>query len=98
MRKESEFSLLLGLQGLAVVATFILVVQYLRHSRTASYHSDIAATHQKNSAAFQLIVNESVQYLMKNPSIEPVLNSIGVRVTATQTVAPAAPANPAPRR
>lgn len=87
MKKDPGFGWLPALHALLVVGVFVELTLYMRHSRTASFQQAVAIEHQRNSMAFQLILQETAQYAQRNPAIEPVLASVGV--VRTPQAAPA---------
>jgi hypothetical protein len=96
MRNNQLTNLLVGLTALSVVATSGLAAIYVRSVQKLNRLQYQSAVINRNRNLVNSLANEVLEYSKRNPSIDPVLQSVGLKPKAGAAPAQPAPA-PAPR-
>jgi hypothetical protein len=92
MRNNALMNLLVALTALTVVATAGLAAYYVRSVQRLNRLQLQSAVINRNRALINSLAGEVVEYSKRNPAIDPVLQSVGLKPK------PGAPAGqPAPR-
>lgn len=91
MRSHGLTNLLVGLVALAVLATAGLALYYVRCVQKLNGLQLQAALVNRNRALGNALANEVLEYSKRNPAIDPVLQSVGIKRSAGSTGAQAAP-------
>jgi hypothetical protein len=82
MKNSSLPAILLGVFGITTIAAAVLCVMYVKNIKQIRSIQSQVAIIQYNSARIQAIVGEAVEYSKKDPSIEPILESVGFKPKA----------------
>lgn len=87
MMKSNPVGTLLGIAlGVVSVVTALLFLSYVQSARRLQPLQTELMIINRNQAALQNLVSEAVEYIKRDPSIEPVLQSAGIQ---PKTAAPA---------
>jgi hypothetical protein len=93
MRHNALTNLLVGLAALSMVATAGLAGLYVRSVQKLNRLQFQTAVINRNRALANSLANEAVEYSKRNPAIDPVLQSVGLKPKAG-----ASPAQPGSQR
>ena len=74
---------LAGVLTLLAVCAAMLFVVFVQSSRTLQRLQGEVFVANRNQAALQNLLNEAIEYSHRDPSIEPVLQSMGIRARAS---------------
>lgn len=89
--KNQPFTLLLvGLFMLSALATLGLAVRYAWLVRDVHHLQMQAAVAQRDRALVTALANDAFEYGRRNTAIQPILESVGIRLRAGATNLPAA--------
>ena len=91
MRKSALTNLLVGLAALSVVATAGLASYYVRSVQKLNRLQFQVAVINRNRSLVNALANEAMEYSKRNPAIDPVLQSVGIRPKGS--LPPSQPAN-----
>lgn len=97
MKSASSLRLLQAAVTASTAGVLALVGWYMMESREVGAHQQMATVHTQNSLALGQLLEEAVQYSRKDPSIIPLLNSLGGRGPGPAVQNPAPAANPTRR-
>ena len=79
MRNNAFTSLLVGLVVLSVLTTSGLALYYVRCIQRLNRLQFQNAVITRNRALLNSLASESVEYSRRNPSLDPVLQSVGIK-------------------
>lgn len=79
MRSNSLTNFLVGLVALGVVATSGLALYYVRSVQKLNLLQRQAAVANRNRALVNSLAAETLEYSKRNPAIDPVLQSVGLK-------------------
>lgn len=79
MRGNGLTNLLVGLVALTVVATAGLALYYVRCVQKLNRLQFQTAVVNRNRNVVNSLASEAVEYSKRNPAMEPVLQSVGIR-------------------
>jgi hypothetical protein len=92
MRNGALTTLLVGLLVLSVLATAGLALYYVRSVRTLNVLQLQTTVINRNRSLVNSLAGEALEYSRRNPSIDPVLQSVGIKprgnAPAAQQLAP----------
>ena len=88
MRSNPITNLLVGLVALTVLATAGLTIYYVRLVQKLNVLQLQNAVINRNRTLATSLVNDAIEYSKRNPALEPVLQSIGIKTKAGVTTAP----------
>jgi hypothetical protein len=83
---------LAGTLALTALATAWLFFSYVQVTRTLPPLQADVLRINRNQAALQGLLGEAVEYSKRDPTIEPLLQSMGIRARTNAVPAPAKPA------
>jgi hypothetical protein len=92
MKNNPLTTILLGALAISAIWSAILCIQFIRNSRELRAMQADAARINNQQMTAQAILNDAVDYSKKNPAIEPLLETLGVKKPSTPTPNPTAPA------
>ena len=92
MRSHALTNLLVGLTALSVVATAGLAALYVRSVQKLNRLQFQSAVINRNRTLVNSLATEVLEYSKRNPAIDPVLQSVGIKPKLG-----ALPAQPAPK-
>jgi len=87
MKNNPLTTILIGALALSAVWSVILCLQYVSNTRELRTMQGQALNINNRQMTAQAILNEAIEYGKKNPAIEPLLESVGIKKSAA---APAA--------
>ncbi len=79
MKNHAVTNLLLGLVALSVVSTSALALIYVRAVQNLNRLQFQSARVTRNRALINSLASDAVEYSRRNPSIDPVLQSVGIK-------------------
>jgi hypothetical protein len=88
MKSNALTNLLVGLVVLTVLATTALALYYVRSVQKLNGLQLQTSIINRNRALASSLVNDAVEYSKRNPAIDPILQSIGVKPRAASSSAP----------
>jgi hypothetical protein len=80
MKNNSLAVLLVGILGLSVVATAALSFTYVRSTRKLLFLSAHADRIKQSLAIMRSLASDSVEYSKREPAMEPILESVGIKL------------------
>ena len=79
MKNNQLTTILLGLLTLSALASVVLCWLYISNTRELrGYQTQVAAINN-NGAVMRALANDTVEYSKKNPAIDPILVSVGLK-------------------
>ena len=81
-RDSGVTNLLAWLAGLAVLGTALLIVIYVMSVHKLHIVQSLADRANRSRTSLNLLVGDLVEYSKRNPAIDPILQSIGIRTRA----------------
>lgn len=93
MKSNPITNLLLAVLFVNAVFTALMTFNYVRSMRTLQTLQLQRAAMTRDLNVFNSLVSDTLEYSKRNPAVEPVLQSIGLKTTRN-----AAPAQPAGKR
>jgi hypothetical protein len=94
MRNNALTSLLVGLVALSVIATASLAFFYVRSVQKLNRLQFQTSVINRNRALINSLASESVEYSKRNPAIDPLLQSVGIKPKAGMSAPQSAPRKP----
>lgn len=79
MQKDPLISALVGALFLGAVVVVVLVASFEYHSRHIRKLQPQLVNIQNNRAIVNSLANDAMEYSKRNPSIDPILQSVGVK-------------------
>ena len=92
MRKSPLTTILLGLLTVSALASVVLCWLYISSTRQLRALQTQANIINNNRTVMTALANDAIEYSKRNPAIDPILESIGlkpVKTAATSTSKPA---------
>jgi hypothetical protein len=94
LKSRSLGVLLVALLVLTTLGTSVLTYRYIQTARQLQRRQGEVAVINRNQAALQALVAESVDYAKRQPALESILLSVGVRPRGTNVGSGSAAAAP----
>ena len=91
IRTNALTNLLVGLVTLSLLATAGLAFYYVRSVQYLNRLQFQTAMINRNRSLINSLVSESVEYSRRNPAIDPVLQSVGIKPKSGSAQGPLAP-------
>jgi hypothetical protein len=79
MKTNVTAMMLVVLLGFSVLATSVLAFTYIQSARKLQRLQAEAAEINRNRALLQAMANEAIEYSKRNPAIDPLLQSVGIK-------------------
>jgi hypothetical protein len=90
MRNNAFTQLLVGLTALSILVTASLACYYVQTVRKLNLLQSEVAVRNRNRTLINSLVAESVEYSKRNPSIDPILQSMNIKAKPGSSPVPAA--------
>ena len=91
MNKSPLPTILLAVLAVSALASVVLCWQYITNTRQLRQLNTSAAQINNNRAIINALATDAMEYSKRNPSIDPLLESIGAKPAKAGTAPAAAP-------
>jgi hypothetical protein len=91
MNKSPLPTILLAVLAVSALASVVLCWQYISNTRQLRQLNTSAAQINNNRAIINALATDALEYSKRNPSIDPLLESIGAKPAKAGTAPAAAP-------
>ncbi len=91
MRNSAFTQLLMGLAALSIVATAALVYRYLYTVHKMNLLASEVAARTRSRTMVNALVSDLVEYSKRDPSIDPILQSVNIKPRPTASAPSAGP-------
>jgi hypothetical protein len=91
MNKSPLPTILLAVLAVSALASVVLCWQYISNTRQLRQLNTSAAQINNNRAIINALATDAMEYSKRNPSIDPLLESIGAKPAKAGTAPAAAP-------
>jgi hypothetical protein len=92
MKNSPLTTILLGVLTVSALASVVLCWLYISNTRELRSLQSQANIINNNRAVMTALANDAIEYSKKNPAIDPILESVGLKPSKSGTPAPAKPA------